>query len=115
MKPLRLLALAILAALATALLGWWATCLVGLGRGIGAGAARRRALEAGLAAALGWAMLLAWIAASAGAPVWRLAGEVGGLFGLPAIGLVAATLLFAGLLAGSAAATASALIRRQRP
>ena len=59
----------------------------------------------GLGAASGWALLLAWDAAHG--PVGTVARRVGGVFLLPSWGFVGLTLLFAALLAMTAAAAAS--------
>jgi hypothetical protein len=112
MRPLRLLGLGLLAAVGTVLLGWWVVPLIGAGRGVARRPGSWPALEAGLSAGLGWGVLLGWVATRG--PLWRLAGDVGGLFGLPPAGLIGITLLFGGLLAGSAAALASAVTRPDR-
>lgn len=103
MRYWRISLVAVLAAVGTVVLGWWSLLLVGLLGG------RGRGLETAGAAALGWGALLAWSAT--GAPVWRLAGQVGAVLGLPAAGLVGVTLVFAALLAGSTALLAASLRR----
>lgn len=57
-----------------------------------------------LGAACGWGLLLAWQAAHG--PVTVLARRVGGVFHLPGWAFIALTLLFASLLAATAAALA---------
>jgi hypothetical protein len=98
---LRLAMLAVLIAAGTMLLGWWSVPVLGLLYGGARGAGKGRALEAGVGAALGWAGVLAWSAPLG--PVWQLAGRAGGIFGLPGWGFLALTLVFAGLLAATAA------------
>ncbi len=110
MRPLRWLGAAMLTAVGTVLLGWWVVPLVGAAWGVTRRPGSWPALEAGLGGVLGWGVLLGWVATRG--PLWRLAGEVGGLLGLPAGGFIGITLLYGGLLAGSAAALASALLRR---
>lgn len=90
--------------LATAYIGWWTVPLLALllGMRLGAGAV-------GLAAVLGWAGLLARDAVAA--PLLPYAGRLGGLFGLPGWSLVLLTVVFAGLLAWSAAALIDSLRR----
>jgi hypothetical protein len=56
----------------------------------------------GLGAASGWALLLVWGAAHG--PVSTVARRVGGVFHLPGGGFVGLTLVFAALLAATAAA-----------
>ena len=57
-----------------------------------------------LGAAAGWALLLAWDAAQG--PLATVASRVGGVFLLPGWRFVGLTLLFAGLLAATAAVAA---------
>jgi hypothetical protein len=91
-------------ALAPADIGWWTVPLLAslLGIRLGAGAV-------GVAAGVGWAGLLARDAVTA--PLLPYAGRLGGLFGLPGWSLVLLTVLFAGLLAWSAAALIDSLRR----
>ena len=91
-------------ALATAYMGWWTVPLLALllGMRLGPGLV-------GLAAALGWAGLLGRDALAA--PLLPYAGKLGGLFGLPGWSFVLLTVLFAGLLAWSAAALIDSLRR----
>jgi hypothetical protein len=121
----RAAALALLAcafALATWLAGWWGVALVAAAWGA-IGARRRRGLgaegapprweyarapspsrQAALAAPAAWLLILAWQAAHA--PVAALAARLAGVMQLPTPALPLATLLFAALLAWSAAAVA---------
>jgi hypothetical protein len=101
-RALHLGLFAISAAAATLLGGWWAIPLL---------AAlwvrvlpRATASTCALGAALGWALLLAWAAVDG--PVGTVARRVGGVFLLPGWGFVALTLIFAALLAASAAIAA---------
>lgn len=83
--------------------GWWAVPALALTWGW-----RGRAGEIALAALLGWAALL--VVQHLRAPLLPLAGRAGGVFGLPAWGLLVLTPLFAALLAWSAAILARALV-----
>ena len=94
---------------AASMLGWWAipatAALWGMLRPIN----RRPALFAAGAAALAWA---AWLLADAISPRGDFSGlavRLGGIFSLPAPVLIALTVLFATLLAGSAAYVAGAI------
>ncbi len=106
MTWLRIGVLAVLAAAGTVVLGWWSVAVVGLLYGLALGSRRGAGLEAGAGAALGWAALLGWSAATG--PMWVLASRVGGMFGLPGWAFVAVTVLFAALLAASAAVLGAA-------
>lgn len=101
MRALRLAMLAVLTAAGTMLLGWWWVAVLGLLYGAARGPGKDLALEAGVGAALGWAAVLGWSAPLG--PLWQLAVRAGGIFGLPGWAFLAVTLLFAGLLAASAA------------
>lgn len=89
-------------AVATVYIGWWTVPLLALLLGIRLGPG-----AVGLAAGLGWAGLLARDALAA--PLLPYAGKLGGLFGLPGWSLLLLTVLFAGLLAWSAAALIDSL------
>ena len=91
---------ALATALGTALLGWWTVPLVGAGWAL-LPMVRRPVTEAALGAGLGWAGLLALTAMQG--DMGRAAERVGGVLNLPGAGLVAVTIVFASLLAGSAA------------
>jgi hypothetical protein len=95
---------ALCAAAATAVVGWWTIPVLAAVwvRVLPRDAAT--AMLCALGAASGWALLLAWDAAHG--PVGTVARRVGGVFLLPGWGFVGLTLLFAALLAGTAAAVA---------
>jgi hypothetical protein len=101
MKALRLAMLAVLVAAGTMLVDWWCVPVLGLIYGAVRGGGKGLALEAGAGAALGWAGVLGWSAPPG--PLWQLAVRAGGIFGLAGWAFVAVTLLFAALLAASAA------------
>ena len=106
-----------LLALGTALLGWWAVPAIAAAYGL-VFPDKRHGLSTALAALLAWGLLLG-VTASQG-PVLELAGKVAAVFALPSAALVAVTLAFPALLAGSAAELAAtlrkaALERRGRP
>ena len=109
---LRLVLLALAFAVATIALGWWAVPLVAVAWAL----VRRGESASGsaaLAAAVGWAGLLAWIAIRG--PLADLGRQLGGIFGVPGAVLPIVTLLYAALLAWSAASLASiAVARRSR-
>ena len=95
---------ALCAAAATAVGGWWTIPVLAA---VWVRVLPRDAATAtlcALGAASGWALLLAWDAAHG--PVGTVARRVGGVFMLPGWGFVALTLLFAALLAATAAAVA---------
>jgi hypothetical protein len=101
---------AVAAAVGSLLAGWWALPVLGLVWGVAAHRRRAPGRTAALGATLGWAGLLVWN--TVGGEGWRLAARAGdtlGLWGAP--GYAAATLVFAALLAGCAAAVGSALER----
>lgn len=88
-------------AVATYGLGWWSVPIVAaiwafLSTDV------HRVRNTGLAAAVGWALLLLLDAAKG--PVGVMAAQLGELMSLPAFGLYGLTLLFPALLAWSAAA-----------
>lgn len=96
------LALGVLTALLTALVGWWTVPLVGAGAGLLArGRGGAPMLDAAVGGALGWALLLLWDAAHG--PVAALAQRVAGVMQLPPSALIGVTLVFPALLAGAAA------------
>jgi hypothetical protein len=105
-RTLAVVVFAVCAAASTAAGGWWTIPLLA--------AAWTRVLRrddatatiCALGAASGWALLLAWDAAHG--PVGAVARRVGGVFMLPGWGFVGLTLLFAALLA----ATAAAVVRK---
>jgi hypothetical protein len=91
-------------AAATAIVGWWGVPVVGLVWGWWASRWLPRPVPValvGAASATGaWAALLWWTAFRG--PLGRLAVLLGEIIGVPASLLIALTLLFAALLAGSA-------------
>lgn len=94
-------------ALATWLAGWWGVPLVAAAWGL---MSRRRtdaAREAALAAILAWAILLA--AQAARGPLGDLAARLGSAMRAPAPILMLVTVLFAALLAWSAATVARSI------
>lgn len=98
-----------LAFAAASVLGWWAIPATAALWGILRPVARRPARFAAAAAALAWT---AWLLVDATSPrgdFSGLAGRLGGIFSLPAPVLLAVTVLFAALLAGSAAYVAGAI------
>ena len=107
----RVLLLAGAFAAATWVIGWWAVCLVGVAWPWLAPNVRRAPLVAALGAFVGWSGLLLWTAAVG--PLGELLRRVGGIFAAPGWTLVAATLAFGVVLAGSAA-TLSAAARGPR-
>lgn len=103
-RALAVVAFALCAAAATAAGGWWTTPLLAA---VWTRVLRRddaTATICALGAASGWALLLAWDAAHG--PVGAVARRVGGVFMLPGWGFVGLTLVFAALLAATAAAVA---------
>jgi hypothetical protein len=102
---MRLVLLTAAFALVTRALGWWAVPATAaawcwLDRG-----SLRGPWNAALAAMLGWGAILLWTAATG--PLGELARRTAAIFGAPPIILVAATLLYGGLLAWSAGTVAS--------
>ena len=109
----RIAMLALAFALATVALGWWGVPIVGAVWGAIGRGRRRPAVTAAVAALLGWAGLLLWSAARG--PLLSLAAKLGATLMLPGAGLVVVTLLFATLLAWSAAAVVQGVARLARP
>ncbi|MDB4885600.1 MAG: hypothetical protein JWN79_1038 [Gemmatimonadetes bacterium] len=111
MTAVPVLALAVVLALATWGAGWWGVLVVALI----AGTLWRRTHGArwcALAAALGWALLLAVDAVSG--RFGTLSRGVGGLMRVPPLALVLVTLLFAAAAAWSAAAIGAEVTRMIR-
>ena len=90
-------------------MGWWTIPIIGAVRGGLPGSSGWRSLEAGAGAGLAWAALLTWTAFQG--PAGELSAKVGAVLGLPAPGLLGITVLFAVLLAGSAAMLVGGLRR----
>jgi len=91
-------------AVATMVLGWWAPALVGVAWGFLARARPVAAREAGLAALIGWGVLLLLTAAHA--PVATLLQRMGAIMRVPPALLVLTTLVLGSVLAWGAAAVA---------
>lgn len=89
---------------------WWAPALWGAMAGA-AWARSTPARWAAVAAALGWAILLAWPVLR-GDPLATLARGLAGSLGVPTWGIVLAAPAFAALMAGAAARLASLLRAR---
>jgi hypothetical protein len=92
-----------LAFAAASLLGWWAIPATAALWGILRPIARRPALLAAAAAALAWSVWLLMDGLSTRGDFSGLATRLAGIFSLPAPALIAVTVLFAAILAGSAA------------
>ena len=117
-----LLALAVVMALATAAVGWWAVPLAAaliaaVAHGTAAGILRRPggscAAGAALAGALAWGALL--LVDALGERFGAVARLVGGVAGVPPAVVVALTLLLPALLAWSAAAVVEGVLAAARP
>ena len=112
MKVVRVAAGALAVALGTWLMGWIAPALWGAVAGF-LWPRWRPATAAALSAAAGWDL---WLVAFLlrGDPVGALAGKLAASMQIPALVLVAATLIFPAVLAACAAYLASLLRRRGR-
>lgn len=99
-----------LAFAAASMLGWWAIPATAALWGILRPIARRPALFAAAAAALAWAAWLLVDAISPRGDFSGLAARLAGIFSLPAPALLAITIVFAALLAGSATYLAVAIM-----
>ena len=104
-----------LAFAAASLLGWWAIPAAAALWGFLRPVARRPALVAAGAAALAWSGWLLVDALSPRGDFGGLATRLAGIFSLPAPALLAVTVLFAALLAGSAAYVAGAMAPARKP
>ncbi len=102
MAILRMLILAIVIALGTILLAWWAVPLVAAVYGVLMHRTRRPGLTAAVGGALAWGGYLA-LASVGGAPVGRFGSALAASMQLPGWGPLTATLVFPALLAGLAA------------
>lgn len=108
MRPLILwLALGLGIALGSLWLGWWTVPALGLLWGVWMAREGRPGLSAASSAAVAWAALL-WMT-TAGDPLAELASTLGAIFGIPAVAVIAVTLLFPAALAGLAATTGAAI------
>lgn len=93
--------------LATVFGGWWALPIVAAIWALAQPEARRPGATAALAAAAAWMALLLWTGASGSiGPVARL---LGGIFGTASVVVIAFTLVFPAVLAGSTASLVAAL------
>lgn len=104
---LRITLLALAFGAGTWTFGWWAVPAIALAWGLIARGRRGTAVAAGTAAALGWAALIGIDALDGRLGV--LLSRVAPVLSLPGMALVAATLLFAALVAGSGAALTGAI------
>ena len=102
-----------LAFAAASVLGWWAIPATAALWGILRPVARRPALFAAASAALAWAGWLLVDALSARGDFSGLATRMAGILALPAPALIVITIVFAALLAGTAAYLAGAMGRRE--
>lgn len=107
-RLLGLIGVAVGAALGTWLIGWWAVLVVALAAGL----LLVTPIIAGVGCAIAWALLLA--AATLGASFGKLSTMLSGVMGLPAVVLIALTVLFPLILGWSAASVGNAL-RSIRP
>lgn len=98
-----------LAFAAASILGWWAIPVTAAVWGIMRPVVQRPAIFAASTAALAWTGWLVVDALSPRGDFSGLAVRLGGIFSLPAPALLAITVLFAALLAGSAAYVAGAI------
>ena len=104
-----------LAFAAASMLGWWAIPATAALWGILRPLSRRPALVAAASAALAWSgwLLADWL--SPRGDFGGLATRLAGILTLPAPALIAITVVFAGLLAGSAAYLGIAIIPPRKP
>ncbi len=103
MNIVRVVVLALVVAAATWVAGWWTVPLCGAAYAMMRRSARRVRVtqEAAIGAMLAWGALLAYQATH---PTFgRLAASIGGAIPAPTWILLSVTVLFAGVLAGSAA------------
>lgn len=105
---LRTLGAALGMALGTWFLGWWAVAAVGMIAGATTHRQPWGALQVSLAGGLAWGALLLMAALSG--PVAPIAGRLGRLFGIPAVGPLLLTVAFGMLLAGFSAALARSIL-----
>jgi hypothetical protein len=96
----------------TLFVGWWSVPVVALVWGWLVGPARRPATRAAAGAALAWMGFLAYEAMRG--PAGRLARTLGAVMHLPAVVLVVVTVLFAMILALSAAIVGSEIAPASR-
>ena len=101
MTVLRTIVLAVLLALGTVLVAWWAVPLVAAAFGAITHATRRPGLSAAVAGVLAWGGYLG-IAALGGAPVGVFGVRLAASMQLPGWAPITATILFPAVLAGLA-------------
>jgi hypothetical protein len=104
------------AALITALtwaIGWWGVLAAALVVGVQCRAQGGRAWEVALAAVVAWGALL--VVDLLGAPGRRLVDTLGGVTGVPGIGLIAITLGFPAVLAWAVTTATAEVSRRFAP
>jgi hypothetical protein len=89
----------------TLLVGWWSIPIIALVWGWLVGPSRRPATRAGIAAGLAWVGFL--VNDAMRGPAGRLARTLGSLLRLPPVALIVVTVLFAVILAWSAAIVGS--------
>ena len=99
--------------LGTVLLDWWAVPLVGATWGLLASPKTQPAIIAALGGALGWLLLLGWVAPHGSLPT--VATRVGGVLGTGGWGLLALTLAYPLVLSGAGAALGGALRAKLLP
>lgn len=105
MAIVRVLAVTFVMAAGTWVIGWWAVPLIGAAYALLRGAASHVAREAAVGAVLAWSVLLLYQASN---PAFgRLTAALAGVFPVPAVVLMLVSVLFAGVLAGSAARVAA--------
>lgn len=104
-KVIDIIVLGVAFAAGTFYVGWWSIPVIALAWGWFVGPTRRPATRAAVGAALAWVGLLAFDAVRG--PAGRLARTLGATLQLPAVVLVVVTVLFAVILAWSAAIVGS--------
>lgn len=100
-KVIDIIVLGVAFAAGTFFVGWWSIPIIALAWGWLVGPKRRPAVRAAVGAALAWMGFLAYDTVRG--PIGRLARTLGELMHLPAVVVVGVTLLFAIILAWSAA------------
>ena len=104
-----------LAFAAASVLGWWAVPATAALWGMLRPIARRPAIFAAASAALAWTAWLLVDGLSPRGDFSALATRLAGIFSLPAPALLVITVIFAALLAGSAAYVAGAMAQARNP
>lgn len=114
MTTLRVILVALVIALGTVLLGWWAVPVVAAAYGVVARRSRFPGLVAAAGAALAWGGYLG-VAALGGAPVESFSPSLAASMQLPAWAPFMATLAFPALLAAPAAYLGARVMGRYLP